>query len=100
MSGELWRRHRQEPFPVGHAAAEVAGINLALVDGEAAGCLETLYGSDQPLPRERVAILGLCARDLAIVVPHLNGEGAAYFRRLEQLVTEALREIAHRQLEA
>jgi hypothetical protein len=100
MTRELWREHRQAQFPTVRADDDVAGINLALLDADAAGCLQTLYEGRQGLGQQRLAILGLCARDLAIVTRELDGEALTYFRRLEQLVVTALTDLAHRQLEA
>jgi hypothetical protein len=93
----LWREHAQAPFPGGLAGQEVAGICVTSLDTFTAGCIDTFISRAGSLDLWRAAVLGLCYRDLAVVVPELEGERWQYFGRLEQLarmVLEAVRDEA------
>jgi hypothetical protein len=82
---ELWRQHEKAPFPAGCRGEEVAAIDLVLIDAETAGCVSTFLGQAGRLDPWRLAILGLCYRNLAVVAAVLEGEDREYFTRLEEL---------------
>ena len=92
-----WREHREAAFPDGLAGKEVAGICVTSLDSYTAGCIETFAGRGGKLDLWRTAILGLCYRDLSVVVARLRGDQKHYFARLEELarmVLEAVRDEA------
>ena len=91
----LWREHCAAPFPEGLAGEDVAGICLASLDTFTAGCIDAFLAHGGKLDSLRTAVLGLCYRDLSVVVSELEGEGQRYFTRLEKLartVLEAVRD--------
>jgi hypothetical protein len=93
----LWLEHVQVPFPEGLAGEEVAGICVTSLDTFTAGCIDTFVSSRGKLDLWRTAVLGLCYRNLAVVVSGLKGERRTYFARLEelaQLVLESVRDEA------
>jgi hypothetical protein len=94
----LWREHSADRFPEGLAGEEVDGICVTSLDTFTAGCLSTFFSRRGSLDLGRTAILGLCYRDLSVVVAGLKGEQRRYFARLEQLarmVLEAVRDEAN-----
>ena len=82
----LWREHCDTPFPPGLAGQEVGGICVTSLDSFASGCIQTFLARRGSLDDERAEILRNCKQNLAVVIPHLKGEGQAYFARLERLV--------------
>jgi hypothetical protein len=92
----LWRDHCAVPFPKGLAGEEIAGICLVSLDTFAAGCIQTFLGYAGKLDDERLAVLDSCSRELAVVVPQLNGEGKDYFSRLEKLMRLVLETVRDR----
>jgi len=86
----LWRDHCAAGFPAGVAGDEVAGICVTSLDTFAAGCIQSFLASAGSLDAERLAVLASCSRDLATVVPEMNGEAKQYFARLEKLSTMVL----------
>jgi len=91
----LWREHVQAPFPEGLAGQEVAGICITSLDTFTAGCIDTFISRAGNLDLWRTAVLGLCYRDLAMVVCELEGEDRQYFGRLEQLARMVLEAVQH-----
>lgn len=84
MIDKLWQEHKGVRFPSGYGGEDADGIDLALLDGDIAGCVETFI-KRQHLDLERTAILGLCYRDCTVAVRGLNGVAKEYFQRLEKL---------------
>jgi hypothetical protein len=84
MIEELWQEHKHAGFPSGYGGEEIEGIDLALLDADIAGCVET-YIKRRRLDLERTAALGLCYRDCTVAVRGLNGVVREYFLRLEKL---------------
>ncbi len=72
------------PFP-GRRAEDVDGIDLMLVDTEAAGCISTFLGNQGRLDPDQLRILRRISGDLHRVVPHLTGAMATYFAQLAQV---------------
>ena len=82
---ELWHHHKETRFPLDCRCEAVGGIDLILIDADTAGCVSTFLSRGGRLDPRRVAILGLCYRNLAIVVAGLEGQAREYFARLEKL---------------
>ncbi len=80
----LWNSLSAAPFPSGCRGREVAEIDLVLLDSTIAGCISAFLESKGLLDLRRTALLGLCLRDLVMIVGILGGEAQAYFRRLEE----------------
>ncbi|MFL5575490.1 MAG: hypothetical protein ACJ79S_05930 [Gemmatimonadaceae bacterium] len=89
----LWEKHLAEPFPASLAAEEVDGINLALLDGIAAGCISHFLTHEGRLGLRRTATLGLAYRHVAVVARVLEGAAQDYFLRLEDLAHEVLQSV-------
>jgi hypothetical protein len=89
----LWQVHTSATFPNGYGGEEVDGIDLALLDTETSGCIQTLISRGGHLDIWRTSILGLCYRDLAVVTAALNGAARDYFARLETLAGLALQAV-------
>ena len=95
MIEQLWQEHYSAEFPTGCAGEEIEGIDLASLDGDTAGCISTFLMRRGELDLWRTAALGLCYRDLTIVIQQLDGEARDYFYRLEtlsKLVLESVRD--------
>ena len=89
----LWEKHLATPFPVGLVGEEREHIDLALLDGVAAGCIAAYLETGERLDLRRTATLGLCHRHLAVVARQLEGEAQEYFLRLEVLAHEVLQAV-------
>jgi hypothetical protein len=89
---ELWRDHQEARFPAECRSKMVDDIDLILLDADTAGCVST-FVSRGTLDPWRLAVLGICYRDLAVVVHDLLGEPKAYYARLEKLAGLVLRRV-------
>jgi hypothetical protein len=90
MIEDLWNEHYQRVFPKGCGGKEIQGIDLALLDTFTAGCIQTFIYHGQKykyrLDEPRIAILGKCYRQLAIIQPFLTtDESKDYFSRLDKM---------------
>jgi hypothetical protein len=86
-----WREHLEAPFPDALAGSEVAGVDLVLLDADAAGCIGTyVAGRGARLDEECRQVLGRCLAELERVTASLDGEARTYFGRLHGLVGEVL----------
>jgi hypothetical protein len=86
-----WREHLEAPFPDALAGSEVAGVDLVLLDADAAGCISTyVAGRGERLDDECRQVLGRCFAELERVTASLDGEARTYFGRLHGLVGEVL----------
>lgn len=92
---ELWQEHFAAAFPKGFRGKDVNGIDFVLLDATIAGCVSTFIERGT-LSIYQSAMLGLAYRDASFVVPILNGNGAAYFWRLERLAELVLKAIARK----
>jgi hypothetical protein len=76
----MWTSRR--PFPDALAGSEVAGVDLVLLDADAAGCIGTyVAGRGARLNEECRQVLGRCLAELERVTALLDGEARAYFLR-------------------
>jgi hypothetical protein len=80
----LWAAHTQAPFPAGFRGADVAGVELILLDADVAGLVQRdLAGG---LDGRGVALLWACIADLDKAVPQIGDAScAAYFSRLRTI---------------
>ncbi len=98
MIKQLLNEHKAAQFPAGYRGEEIRGIDLVLLDADTVGCIDTYIGRNfrnGNLDNANTAILGLCYRDIAMVVRDLSGEAMEYFQRLEtlaRLTLEAIRD--------
>jgi hypothetical protein len=90
---ESWKEHDATPFPTGFQGKDVDGIDFVMLDADIAGCVDTFLERGN-LNLFQTAMLGLCYRHASYVTPILNGEGAAYFWRLERLAELVLKAVA------
>jgi hypothetical protein len=89
-----WREHSEAAFPDGCAGEEVEGIDLVLLDADAAGCIGTFVGSRAGrLDEQCIRILRRCLHELDTVVGSLDGEARAYFQRLRLLSRDVLAQL-------
>ena len=96
MIQDLWERHRQRPFPAELKGAAVEGIDVTALDTLASGCIDTFVQQGR-LDLWRTALLGLCYRDLALVVRSLEGQAYVYFQPLEEMAGLVLDEVLARE---
>ena len=90
----LWQEHQENRFPTGYGGEEIEGVDLALLDADIAGCVDTFL-KRRNLDLFRVSILGLCYRDCSIVARELDGVAKEYFLRLETLARLVLESVRH-----
>jgi len=81
LVSELLEQHERAQFPSGLRGEEIFGVDLVMLDADAAGLAEN-YGRTGGLNSKQRAIAEAIVRDLEIVLPELAGEGRAYFGRL------------------
>jgi hypothetical protein len=77
----LWKEHRWKAFPPGFAGTSVRGIEVAMLDTFAAGCIHTFMSRNCKLDLWRTAILGRCYRDFSVAALSLKGPKKAYCKR-------------------
>jgi hypothetical protein len=82
----LWQAHLQAPFPARLRGAEIAGIDMVMLDADTAGCIRAwLDQAGQPASESRARIT-TCLNNLNHVLPLLtNPVEADYYRRLREL---------------
>ncbi len=90
---DLWREHKNAPFPKGFRGKDVSGIDFVMLDADVAGCVSSFVARGN-LDLYQTAILGLSFRHLSYVVPIINEEGKEYFWRLERLAELVLKAVA------
>jgi hypothetical protein len=81
----LWTAHLQAPFPPRLRGAEIAGIDMVLLDADTAGCVSTWLNHHGQLDPWRQAVIAACLAELNTVLPQLDGIDADYYRRLREL---------------
>jgi len=87
---QQWQIWLERPFPSNYGGEEVAGVDLALLDTYAAGCISTFVGNRGWLDHQRHGILQQSLTDLDVVVPQLKGEVYDYFTELRDVVRQVL----------
>jgi hypothetical protein len=91
---DLWLQHGASVFPKGLGGEEIGGIDLVMLDADIAGCVHTFLSAKRSLDARRLAILGLCYRDVSRVIPSIAIAHRPHFERLEVLAGSILREVA------
>lgn len=82
----LWQEHLHAAFPAGLRGAELAGIDMVLLDAGIAGCVSTWQKNGGVLDAERHRILRDCIADLDQILSLLNEtDDLCYCQRLRQL---------------
>jgi hypothetical protein len=86
----LWQEHLGTAFPAGLRGAELAGIDMVMLDASIAGCISTWHNNGGSLDAERLRILHDCLTELEQTLPLITeGEEVQYCRGLQQLATLA-----------
>ncbi|MFI0370446.1 hypothetical protein ACH35V_21485 [Actinomadura sp. 1N219] len=78
----LWAEHVEAPWPDDLYSAGGPGKDVAEIDGAMAGCISTYLQIHGVLDTDRSRILRSSSSDLEEILPRLQGEAAAYVRRL------------------
>ena len=82
----LWQEHLSAAFPGTLRGAELAGVDMVMLDADVAGCVSTWRNNRGTLDSERRRILHDCITDLDKVLPLLTSkEDLRYYQRLRQL---------------
>jgi hypothetical protein len=89
----LWEEHLNTSFPADYAGKDVNGIDFTMLDANIAGCVSSFVDAGN-LNLYQTAMLGLSYRDTDFILPILNEEGTAYFRRLGRLAELVLKAVA------
>lgn len=92
---ELWNEHWLAAFPKTYRGKDLDGIDFVMLDADVAGCVHSFLSRGN-LNLYQTAVLGLCYRNLSHVIPFLNEEGKAHYRRLERLAALVLKAVAAR----
>jgi hypothetical protein len=90
----LWALHLRAPFPTEPHLRDdtVAGMDLALLDADVAGCVSTWIGTNGSLDSGRKDVLtaSICELDRAFpLIP--DGPSREYFERLRTLAETVLK---------
>ena len=82
----LWEEHLRASFPARLRDAEVAGVDVVMVDADVAGCVSTWVHGSGPLARGTLAVLEHRVRDLDGVLSVLRDQREIdYCGRLREL---------------
>jgi len=98
----LYEQHRKMPYPNGQRGLEIAGVELILVDADAAGCVSSWLQDGDDLNEQARWMAPLCLDDLRKVVPvfadprseHHRPYAAHYWGRLLRMVRLVTLELA------
>ncbi len=103
MIEELYKEHINRKFPAGYGGEEILGIDLVMLDADTAGCIDTYLRqkkNNNKLDTWRTAILGICYRNLSLIVRELSGEAKEYFTALETMARLTLEAIEKEERQA
>lgn len=84
---ELYRKK----FPDGYRGKEINSIDLVMIDADTMGCISSFVNYDGKIDPWRLAILGLCYKELFEVTNHLDGYAKEYYGELEKLAEAVLK---------
>jgi hypothetical protein len=85
----LWDAHVRAPFPPALRGAEIAGIDMVLLDAHTAGCVKSWLSSGGRPGACRRKTIASCPAELNTVLPLLTDPAqAAYYRRLRDLARQ------------
>lgn len=79
---ELWEEHMQAAFPGRLRGADMAGVEMVMLDAGVAGCVSTWLRNGGNIDDQRWDYLATCEQQLIRVIPELNGHEVAYYQRL------------------
>ncbi|HXH71825.1 MAG TPA: hypothetical protein VNI58_03310 [Mariprofundaceae bacterium] len=82
---ELWDQFRNAPFPRELGGEEIDGVELVLLDADAAAVVSTFIGKSGKISEQQIQLLEGYVKDASQVLPKLNGEGMHYFALLLKL---------------
>jgi hypothetical protein len=82
VAAEVWKAHRDAAFPGRLRSADIAGVDIVMLDADVAGCVSSWLDNGGAIDDRRWDILASCERDLERVVPQLSGYEADYCQRL------------------
>ena len=88
---KLYKEKSKMRFPSGYSGEEIKGIDLILLDSTTEGCISTFIGNEGKLDPWRMAILGMCYRDLVVVIENLDGYAKEFFEKLEKMTEIVLK---------
>jgi hypothetical protein len=87
----LWERHLGREFPADFRGEEVDGVDLVMLDADAAGCIETWLGSSSNLDAAGIQMLPVLGSELDRALPALRDTaGRDYFASLRGVVVQML----------
>lgn len=86
----LWQTHKKGRMPRACEGQEAAGIDLLILDADAAACVSDFMAGSGAMDDERWALLRECAEKFEQVIPALTGEAKEYFGRFAGLVARVL----------
>ncbi|WP_410618608.1 hypothetical protein [Amycolatopsis sp. cmx-8-4] len=75
----LWDAHVRAPFPPTLRGAEIAAIDMVLLDAHTAGCISSWLSSGGRLGAWRRAAIASCLAELNTVLPLLTDPAQAAF---------------------
>ena len=90
-----WDEYRTIPFPDKLAFEEVGGIDLALIDSSAAGCIDSFIDDRNLSENDCVRILNECATNINKVKYDLDGNEKEYIDKLYSLILMVLKKVNH-----
>jgi hypothetical protein len=79
---QLWTAHSQAAFPGRLWGADVAGVEMVLLDADVAGCVSTWLHDRGILDGQQWDHLAICEQRLIRILPELEGFEAEYYQRL------------------
>jgi hypothetical protein len=83
---QLSEAHLHAPFPARLRGAEIASVDMILLDADTAGCVKTWLDNNGRLDTRRREVITSCLDRLDRVLPHLaDQDDAAYYNRLRGL---------------
>ena len=89
MIVELLEAHYTAPFPAEYRGAEIAAVDLMVLDADVVG-LATSYLAAGRLGEAQRLILDGCVTDAERVLPHLDGGARSYFASVRELAAAVL----------
>ena len=93
---KLYEEHKQAHFPASLRGTQIQGVDLVLLDGDTAGCIDSYFrksGTQTSLSPEKQEMLSRCRTELSIVVKSLQDDSKEYFQRLLTISDTILTEL-------
>lgn len=83
---QLYEKHLNTPFPLELRGEEIDGIELVLIDADAAGVISTFLSSHDKLELNLKLLVPTIASELQIVINQLSGSEKAYYENLLKII--------------